>query len=313
MTNRDFLTGLFNTRYLRELEKKLRDQEKSQQLLGIILLDIDHFKRYNDVLNYGAGDAFLQKFGMFLQKKVGEINIAIRIGGDEFVVLLPETSLENIKRLAEELREGTKLLDLQWDNQKFRMTISVGMVVVFPETELSLSVLMRAAEEALDCAKNKGRDRVEGPIELSVDPENSLHIFRKSALQRPDEQSCSDFYFYDGVVLPEKYGIVPLQNWKTEWILEEKNAEVRRVLVKAIGYERICQELQTTEIDNWQKYTLLKIENDVKEEPIYLIKMTCPSTGFIHFLRVPPHMRSAREAIRWVNWGIDPEEFAVQT
>ena len=50
-----------------------------------------------------------------------------------------------------------------------------------------------------------------------------------------------------------------------------------------------------------------------KKEDIYLLKMTCPSTGFIHALRVPPDMRSAKEAIRWVNWDIDPEEFSVQT
>ena len=62
-----------------------------------------------------------------------------------------------------------------------------------------------------------------------------------------------------------------------------------------------------------KEYTLLKIDNDVDEEAIYLSKMTCPSTGFIHALRVPPNMNSAREAIRWVNWGIDPEEFAVQS
>jgi hypothetical protein len=76
---------------------------------------------------------------------------------------------------------------------------------------------------------------------------------------------------------------------------------------------RICQELPANEIDFWQKYTLLKIDNPVDIEPIYLLKMTCPSTGFIHALRVPPQMQSAREAIRWVNWGIDPEEFWAQT
>ena len=70
--------------------------------------------------------------------------------------------------------------------------------------------------------------------------------------------------------------------------------------------------MRATELDIWQKYTLLIIEY-VDIEPIYLLKMTCPSTGFIHALRVPPDVKSAREAIRWVNWGIDPEEFSVQT
>lgn len=85
------------------------------------------------------------------------------------------------------------------------------------------------------------------------------------------------------------------------------------MLIQGIGYARICQELQAIELDNWQEYTLLKIDNNVDIEPIYLLKMTCPSTGFIHALRVPPEMKSAREAIRWVNWGVDSEAFGVQT
>lgn len=88
---------------------------------------------------------------------------------------------------------------------------------------------------------------------------------------------------------------------------------MRRVLIQGIGYSRICQELQAIELDSGQEYTLLKIDNNVDIEPIYLLKMTCPSTGFIHALRVPPNINSAKEAINWVNWGTDPEEFSVQT
>jgi internalin A len=84
------------------------------------------------------------------------------------------------------------------------------------------------------------------------------------------------------------------------------------VLIERIGYDRLCCELQAVELDTWQEYTLLEIDNaDV--EPIYLLKMTCPSTGHIHALRVPPDVESAKEAIRWVNWDIDPEKFSVQT
>jgi hypothetical protein len=73
--------------------------------------------------------------------------------------------------------------------------------------------------------------------------------------------------------------------------------------------------LQATELDAWAEYTLLEIDQviDMDGESIYLLKMTCPSTGFIHALRVPPNMRSAHEAICWVNWGVDPLEFSVQT
>ena len=84
------------------------------------------------------------------------------------------------------------------------------------------------------------------------------------------------------------------------------------MLIQGIGDNRIIQELSAQQIDSWQEYTLLEIYT-LDFEPIYLLKMTCPSTGFIHALRVPPNLTSAREAISWVNGGIDPEEFSVQT
>ncbi|MBE9210836.1 hypothetical protein IQ244_30910 [Nostoc sp. LEGE 06077] len=120
-------------------------------------------------------------------------------------------------------------------------------------------------------------------------------------------------YAYRGIHLPEKYGQVHPTNWRAEWLLEQRNAELRRVLIQGIGYERICQQLQAKECDQWQEYTLLQIESEVDVEPLRLLKMTCPSTGFIHVLRVPPDLSSARESIRWVNWGIDPTEFTFQS
>jgi hypothetical protein len=122
-----------------------------------------------------------------------------------------------------------------------------------------------------------------------------------------------NIYAYHGVVLPEKYSQVHPNQWQAQWLLEENNAELRRVLIQGIGYEKITYELQAIELDAWKEYTLLKIANDVDIEPIVLLKMTCPSTGFIHILRVPPDVTSAREAICWVNRGINPEDFSVQT
>ena len=77
--------------------------------------------------------------------------------------------------------------------------------------------------------------------------------------------------------------------------------------------KRIQKELQVTELDYWREYTLLRIDNEVDVEAIYLLKMICPSTGHIHATRVPPTVISAREAISWVNWDTDPEEFSVET
>ncbi|MEG3966849.1 leucine-rich repeat domain-containing protein [Microcoleus sp. T2B6] len=147
------------------------------------------------------------------------------------------------------------------------------------------------------------------PRHLRFDSQNRLHAEAEPAIEFADGWN---FYYYHGVRLPENYGQIHPNQWQSQWLLAEDNAELRRVLIEGIGYDRICQELQAKQIDSWQEYTLLQIDNaDV--EPICLLKMTCPSTGFIHALRVPPNVTSAREAIRWVNWDIDPEEFSVQT
>ena len=139
-----------------------------------------------------------------------------------------------------------------------------------------------------------------------------------SPLQSLDQLYC--VFIYE-VYLSQTY-FCPQQQWQAQWLLEEDNAELRRVLIQEIGYARLCQELQAEELDAWQEYTLLKIGmnkplyfqgRQVFEEPVYLLKMLCPSTKYVHALRVPPYIHSAREAIRWVNFGIDPEYFAVQT
>ena len=148
------------------------------------------------------------------------------------------------------------------------------------------------------------------PLHLRFDNQNRLHAEGEPAIEYADGFSL---YSYHGVTLPEKYGKLHPHQWRSQWLLTEDNAELRRVLIQGIGYARICQELQAIELDTWREYTLFKIDADLDQEPIYLLKMTCPSTGFIHALRVPPEMKSAHQAICWVNWDIPPEEFAIQT
>lgn len=148
------------------------------------------------------------------------------------------------------------------------------------------------------------------PIKLSQDEQNRFHAEGEAAIKFIDGYSI---YAYHGVRLPEKYGLLHPNRWQARWLLSEENAELRRVLIQGIGYSRICQELQAIELDSWREYRLLRIDNDIDVEPIYLLKMTCPSTNYIHATRVPPDISTAREAISWVNWGVDPEEFVVET
>jgi leucine-rich repeat protein SHOC2 len=152
-------------------------------------------------------------------------------------------------------------------------------------------------------------------LHLEDNPLNDLSVLK----HLPDLKMV---YFLN-VFLSRRY-FTKFSDWKAEWLLDEDNAEVRRVLIEQLGYERICKELNAINLDNWREYTLLKIdgieavyseyhEEIIDREPMLLLKMTCPSTQHIHILRVPPEMTSAEAAITWVNHGIHPDKFAVQT
>lgn len=147
------------------------------------------------------------------------------------------------------------------------------------------------------------------PRQLRLNARQQLHAEGELAVEFADRWGI---YAYRGVRLPKAYGRVNPQQWQPQWLLTEANAEIRRVLIQGIGYSKICQELGAIELDSWQEYSLLKIEN-LDREPIHLLKMTCPSTASVHILRVPPNITLAREAIRWIDWDIDPTEFSVQT
>lgn len=125
----------------------------------------------------------------------------------------------------------------------------------------------------------------ERPTHLSFDEENRAHAVGKPALEFADGVGS---YAFHGVILPEKYGKFYPHQWQPQWLLDEPNAEIRRVLIQGIGYGRLCLELNATELDSWREYTLLVINHNLDVEPIQLLKMSCPSTGHIHVLRVPP-------------------------
>jgi internalin A len=148
------------------------------------------------------------------------------------------------------------------------------------------------------------------PYQLLLDQEQRLHGEGEAAIAYRDGFKV---YAHHGVTLPEQYGNLHPHQWQSAWLLTETNAELRRILIQGIGYGRICQELRAIELDAWREYTLLKIDADADIEPIHLLKMICPSTAAIHALRVPPNLLTAREAIRWANWDIDPESFSHET
>ncbi|MBC6478438.1 MAG: diguanylate cyclase [Hormoscilla sp. GM7CHS1pb] len=158
---RDPLTGLFNRRYLEEfLERELLRSQRHQQPLAAIAIDADRFKRFNDTFGHDAGDAVLRALAMCLEKNIRGSDIACRYGGEEFTLILPEASLDDTRKRAEQLRRQVKLLNVQHLGQPLgKITVSMG-VACFPEHGLTAEALIRAADEALYRAKKAGRDRV---------------------------------------------------------------------------------------------------------------------------------------------------------
>lgn len=157
----DSLTGLFNRRYLEEtLKREISRAKRKQSSLGIIMIDIDHFKSFNDTFGHDGGDVLLRELSRILQGNIRREDIACRYGGEEFVLILPDASLENTQRRAEQLREAVKNLKLHYLNHPLgEVTISLG-VAIYPDHGLTEEVVLRAADEALYRAKNEGRDRV---------------------------------------------------------------------------------------------------------------------------------------------------------
>ena len=160
-STRDSLTGLFNRRYLTEsLDREVRRADRNARPLGIVMLDLDQFKPFNDTHGHEAGDALLRAFGRFMQKNTRGEDIACRYGGDEFVILLVDADLEVARRRAEELREGFGKMVVRHLNHKLdSVSFSMGLAA-FPVHGATSEDLLAAADEALYDAKAKGRNRV---------------------------------------------------------------------------------------------------------------------------------------------------------
>jgi diguanylate cyclase (GGDEF)-like protein len=158
---RDPLTGLFNRRYLEEaLAIELIRAERKRSPIGIIIADIDHFKRFNDTHGHAAGDAVLAQVGNFLRTHVRASDITCRYGGEEFLLILPEAPREITQRRAEQMQEDTRHLHVQYEGQTLEaITLSLG-VAVYPEHGSTSDTIIRAADDALYRAKHDGRDRV---------------------------------------------------------------------------------------------------------------------------------------------------------
>jgi diguanylate cyclase (GGDEF)-like protein len=159
---REPLTGLFNRRYLEEsLARELARCERRGAPLGLMMLDLDHFKRFNDLHGHAGGDALLSEFGRLLQALSRDEDIACRYGGEEFTLILPEADPITVQARAEAIRVGVEGMRVMHLGQELPpVTVSIG-VAMFPQHGGLGESLMRQADAALYRAKHAGRNRVE--------------------------------------------------------------------------------------------------------------------------------------------------------
>ena len=156
---RDPLTGLFNRRYMEEtLDRELKRSTRTGSPIAVIMMDLDHFKDYNDTFGHNAGDELLSALGNLVKSEIRGEDIACRYGGEEFLLIIPGTSMEVALERAERLRLSVKEMHIQHQGLK-PITLSLGLAVYPAHGATGLDLIL-AADAALYQAKRAGRDRV---------------------------------------------------------------------------------------------------------------------------------------------------------
>ena len=156
----DYLTGLNNRRYFVELsEKEFERVRRYQKPLSLLMLDIDDFKLVNDTYGHNVGDVVLKKLAEICLSTVREIDIAGRLGGEEFGIVLPETKIDDAIEVAERLRKAVETDRIRLADAGFNITISIG-VASLTSGHRTLDDLMISADKALYAAKAAGKNRV---------------------------------------------------------------------------------------------------------------------------------------------------------
>ena len=159
--NHDPLTGLFNRRYLNDtLQRELNHARRDCTPTAIAMLDIDHFKNINDTYGHDAGDLMLRELGRVLRENVRKSDIACRFGGEEFVLILLDSSLESSRHLLEKISTLVKEMQIHYAEQLLgSISLSIG-VVEASQHEMTADELLSAADKAMYAAKRAGRDRI---------------------------------------------------------------------------------------------------------------------------------------------------------
>jgi diguanylate cyclase (GGDEF)-like protein len=163
----DGLTGLLNRRtFSAQIQGRLREAQRYNRPLSLLLLDIDHFKKVNDTHRHPAGDAVLRGVAGVAQKQARETDIVARYGGEEMALILPETDARGAHAIAERLRKAVGAAGYPTERGNLHVTVSVG-VATWPGSGEAAEALLEAADKALYRAKQAGRNRVSAAVPAS--------------------------------------------------------------------------------------------------------------------------------------------------
>jgi diguanylate cyclase (GGDEF)-like protein len=157
----DTLTGIANYRYfLMALEQEIERTQRSGQPTSLIMLDIDFFKKVNDQWGHEVGNQALIHLASLLQQTVRKLDIPCRYGGEEFAVILPDTPMAASIPVAERIRESVEKTPLNVAGKLLKMTVSLGITTYTEQQKITVSELVKQADEYLYRAKESGRNRV---------------------------------------------------------------------------------------------------------------------------------------------------------
>jgi diguanylate cyclase (GGDEF)-like protein len=158
---RDSLTGLFNRHFMQiALDRELARAQRRQSILAVLMLDVDHFKQFNDTYGHGAGDAVLKAVSEIFQNSIRTEDVACRYGGEEFAIILPDVTREAAYERADTIRQRIAAIrSVSGSNVTVQITLSIG-VAFYPSDGITADHLLRKADEALYRAKHGGRDQV---------------------------------------------------------------------------------------------------------------------------------------------------------
>jgi diguanylate cyclase (GGDEF)-like protein/PAS domain S-box-containing protein len=161
---RDPLTGLFNRRYMEEtLDRELSSAARRKDAVAVAMLDLDRFKDFNDIFGHDAGDLVLREVAGMLKGNVRHGDVVCRLGGEEFVIILPGASVEIARERLETIRRQVQSLTISHRSRMLgKVTISAG-IAGYPKDGVAAEDLLRAADTALYHAKNDGRNKVVVP------------------------------------------------------------------------------------------------------------------------------------------------------